>query len=74
MFRGSVSWGRNLLELSKSVMVVLKLVQIPCKSRRTNLRKRNVTEDDSKALTAKFRLSIIPNLKAPIMDLLTKLV
>jgi hypothetical protein len=44
------------------------------KSRRTNLRERDVTEDDSKVLTAKFRLSITSNFKASIMDLLTKLV
>ena len=55
-------------------MVVLKLVQIPLKSRRTSLREPDVTDDDSKALTAKFRLSITSNFKASIMDLLTKLV
>ena len=55
-------------------MVVLKLVQTPLKSKRTNLRERDKTEDDSKALTAKFRLSISSNFKASIMDLLTKLV
>jgi len=55
-------------------MVVLKLVQTPLKSKRTNLRESDKTEDDSKTLTAKFRLSITSNFKASIMDLLTKLV
>ena len=55
-------------------MVVLKLVQIPLKSRRNGLREADVTDDDSKALTAKFRLSITFNFKASIMDLLMKLV
>jgi hypothetical protein len=55
-------------------MVVLKLVQNPFQSRRTKLRERDVTEDDSKAMTDKFRLSITSNFKASIMDLLTKLV
>jgi len=55
-------------------MIVLKLIQIPLKSRQNNLRERDETEDDSKALTAKFRLSITSNFKASIMDVLTKLV
>jgi hypothetical protein len=60
--------------LSKAEMVALKLVQIPLKSRRNNLCEHDVTEGDSKALTAKFRLSIVSNFKASIMDLLTQLV
>ena len=74
MSRGTVGWGKNLLALSKAVMVVLKLVQIPLKSRRNSLREADVTDDDSKALTAKFRLSITFNFKASIMYLLMKLV
>ena len=60
--------------LLKAVMVVLKLVQISLKSRRTNLRERDVMGNDSRALTAKFRLSMTSNFKASLMHLLTKLV
>jgi hypothetical protein len=55
-------------------MVVLKLVQILFKLRRINIRERDGTEDDSKALNAKFRLSITSNFKASVMDLLTNVV
>ena len=53
--------------------IVLKLVQTPPKSKRTNLREKGVTEGDSMVLTAKLQQSITSNFKASIFDLLTKL-
>ena len=56
-------------------MVVLELVQqIPRSSRRTSLRGLEVTDDDSKALTAKLHCLITFSCTASIMDVLTKLV
>ena len=71
---GTVGWGKNSYALTNAVMIVLELVQIPLRSRRNSLRELDVTVDYSKALTAKFRWSILSTFRASIMEVLMKLV